>query len=263
MNISIFGISLVTASDKTMAIRSIKIHIIATMYCLCVVWWLSKSGQDRIPYSRHRDNSETRLILFGNTFWGDTTWEIGEGSEVFANCPVNNCYLTSDKSRIAKSDAVLFHVHEVDTFPEYERPIKQRWVFFMLESPQFSANTVYRSEPWRSAFNWTMTYKLDSDIPIPYGHIERVPRKSTKDYLTISKSKSRLVAWFASNCHTNSKRELYVRELARYLTVDVIGVCGRRVCARNYSGGDEECQTLINNTFCFICRSKIASVRIM
>lgn len=80
-------------------------------------------------------------------------------------------------------------------------------------------------------YNWTMTYRLDSDIPRPYRLV--VDRSTNKtvgpssdprwiepppderfhvDY-KIFTQKKRMVAWFVSHCNTVSKRE----DLARYL----------------------------------------------
>ena len=50
----------------------------------------------------------------------------------------------------------------------------------------------------------------------------------------------RLVAWLVSNCRTDSKRELYVRELQKHVQVDVFGACGKRLeCGL----GRDECFT--------------------
>ena len=236
-----------------MSTRSITRKLGLTICCLYLVYRiLIIYGAIYLPRTRHEETSRRpKLIVFGTSFWRDRTWEVGEGSEVFKNCPISNCYLTSDQSEIKNCDAVIYHAHEINEFPQFERSSDQRWIFFMLESPQYSTNTVYMHEPWKSAFNWTMTYRLDSDIPIPYGLIKRVSKKSERDYLDIAKSKSGLVAWFVSNCLTNSRRERYVEELSRYIPVDVIGRCGKGTCPRNYDDGDEECQTLINNTYLF------------
>ncbi|RUS74177.1 hypothetical protein EGW08_018066, partial [Elysia chlorotica] len=42
----------------------------------------------------------------------------------------------------------------------------------------------------------------------------------------IARGKTRSVAWFVSNCQTPSKRQNYVRELKKYIDVDVYGACG-------------------------------------
>ncbi len=91
-------------------------------------------------------------------------------------------------------------------------------------------------------FNWTMTYRSDSDIPRPYGWIERnnVPKSYApwrekpkpkwlpydeaefKESLKFRNSsflaraqRPKLVAWIVSNCHTSSRREDYVKLLQK------------------------------------------------
>ena len=42
------------------------------------------------------------------------------------------------------------------------------------------------------------------------------------------------IAWLVSNCHPESKRELFVESLQRHIPVDVYGKCGevREVCRK-------------------------------
>jgi hypothetical protein len=46
------------------------------------------------------------------------------------------------------------------------------------------------------------------------------------EILEIVKNKSKEAAWFASNCHTHSKRENLVDELGKFIKVDIYGKCG-------------------------------------
>ncbi|KFM73647.1 Alpha-(1,3)-fucosyltransferase C, partial [Stegodyphus mimosarum] len=39
-----------------------------------------------------------------------------------------------------------------------------------------------------------------------------------------------LVCWLVSNCKTPSRREIYVKELTKYVKVDIYGKCGKKVC---------------------------------
>ena len=48
-------------------------------------------------------------------------------------------------------------------------------------------------------------------------------------------SRAKTVAWLASNCDTDSKREEYVRELQRSVDVDVYGDCGPLNCTTGRS----------------------------
>ena len=45
---------------------------------------------------------------------------------------------------------------------------------------------------------------------------------------TISR-KSKMVAWIASNCRTDSRREAYVLELKKYMPVDIYGKFHRQI----------------------------------
>ncbi|XP_022237058.1 alpha-(1,3)-fucosyltransferase C-like, partial [Limulus polyphemus] len=87
--------------------------------------------------------------------------------------------------------------------------------------------------PWQKfdgLFNWTMTYREDSDIPVRYGHIceGTLPVKThDNDFL---EKKDKDVVWIVSNCHTLSKREEYVRKLKAFISVDIYGKCGDKVC---------------------------------
>ena len=79
-----------------------------------------------------------------------------------------------------------------------------------------------------SFFNWTMTYRIDSDIFMPYGYIApKNPAELRKppyppgqwlvpDFQNLppmpqkANNSSAFISWIASNCHSKSDREIYV-----------------------------------------------------
>ena len=105
-----------------------------------------------------------------------------------------------------------------------------------------------------------MTYRLDSDIPIPYGKIvpkeilsseeielkiQEFGQENAEKYMVndTSSQKERMskcqhlsqvnltrprAAWFVSNCHTPGRREEVVTALrsSSALAVDIFGSCG-------------------------------------
>ena len=79
----------------------------------------------------------------------------------------------------------------------------------------------------RDFFNWTWTYKKDSDIiehfGFSYKNIEDldidVKPKKTINYT----SKTNLAFWIADECYSNS--ESYIKELKRYIDIDDFGKC--------------------------------------
>lgn len=63
---------------------------------------------------------------------------------------------------------------EKDDIPEF-RMHHQLWIFHMMEAP---VHTWINLKPFEGLFNWTMTYRRDSDVYIPYGRL--LPRKKEK-----------------------------------------------------------------------------------
>lgn len=88
-------------------------------------------------------------------------WGQKPGPGTFHNCPVNRCTLTDDKSRAVDADALLYKDHFVH--PGVSRPIKQIWVLYFLECPYHTQNIKFPD-----VFNWTATYRRDSDLVAPY-----------------------------------------------------------------------------------------------
>ena len=87
-------------------------------------------------------------------------------------------------------------------------------------------------------FNLTMSYRLDSDIPFPYGHLQRKAVIKERDLDTVYAEKRFQAAWLVSHCATGSKREKYVRLLqAAGFEVHIYGSCGNYSC---HTGGAKE-----------------------
>lgn len=95
----------------------------------------------------------------------------------------------------------------------------------------------------------TMTFRADSDIQWPYGFFESNqqggPEQQMENY---ARGKTKLVAWFVSNCETESKREKYVENLKKYIQVDVYGKCGEYFC---WAGEQEECYDMLEKDYKF------------
>ncbi|KAK8738858.1 hypothetical protein OTU49_003707 [Cherax quadricarinatus] len=125
------------------------------------------------PHLDPRQASDTNLkkILMWNEFYGMTHMEVGLGQEPFirAGCPINTCWLSANRSlfKYTELDAVIWYAGSSDTsFPEYRSP-HTRYIFFLLEPPGILQQLWISLPPYTNIFNWTLTYRLDSDIPIP------------------------------------------------------------------------------------------------
>ncbi|KAH9364483.1 hypothetical protein HPB48_017773 [Haemaphysalis longicornis] len=130
---------------------------------------------------------------------------------------------------LMSSDAVVFHGPEVRFYdsPKW-RAARQKWVFWSQEPPPPVGSL-------KRVFNWTMTYRSDSDIWNPYGIIAERKTKQSYQYQQtwkIWRRKSRMAAWAVSRCEARSRREDYVKQLRKYVRVNVYGKCGQLKCPR-------------------------------
>ena len=190
------------------------------------------------------DAEKATVILAWNSFFGLRDFGAGGlGKTAFVTCPISNCILTDDHAYLLESSALLFHIREAATLPSY-RDERQLYVFFLKESP------VYSTSHFNCDYNLTMTYRLDSDIAIPYGEVYRKPSAESPYQLNFPfANRTRSVAWIVSNCGTASKRERYVEKLKRYIDVDVYGACGSMPgCGRNE---DSDCRQKIASKYKF------------
>ena len=70
---------------------------------------------------------------------------------------------------MSEFDAILFHIRDMkDGNNPLERKENQHYVMVLAESP---LNDNFQYTKFESYFNWTMTYRQDSDFPRPYGWV--------------------------------------------------------------------------------------------
>ncbi|GAB6032334.1 hypothetical protein CHUAL_010973 [Chamberlinius hualienensis] len=150
-------------------------------------------------------------------------------------CPSINCQIVTDRTHYDSSDGVIFDANDFSVkgneaflaeLPSNRRP-EQRWVYFS-QSPPSQLN---RSR-LNGLFNWTVTYKRDSDV-VAYIYNRLVFNKlvtpelrqqSLERNYVLGKTKT---AWIRPNsCKTISHRESYVKSMKSFLGVDIYGDCG-------------------------------------
>ena len=186
-------------------------------------------------------HSKNKTILFWTPFYGTRKyWKLFFHDTITGGCPVSNCRLTQDRQLLPQAHAVVFHLIDTDLgrLPDQRVP-GQIWVLFTLESPAYPLVRHHNLSRLNGLFNWTMTYRWDSDVPVPYGLIlprdplsatvrlhalpeavRRVlPKRPTLERRKRPWRKDRLLAWMVSNCDTPSRREDYVTELRKHVHV--------------------------------------------
>ena len=204
--------------------------------------------------------------------WYDTHEQsmVGHSTKVnFSDCEYKMCrfkYIISSNdlkpSKPFDADAVLVQSKAVLTLSPPPRRDKNQ-VFVIAVRDSFPAARTAMSngiaQRWSDRINWTMTYRLDSDIVYKYANvIERqnlddmvindklAERKASinltrRNYDHIFEEKTGEAVWFVSHCKTSSKREEYVSELQRVLNVKIYGFCGETApCPKGAAGCFQE-----------------------
>lgn len=201
--------------------------------------------------------------------------EEGQSAFINRNCSFKNCIVTNDTeylNDITDFDVVAFNA--VDLHRNYSHPLptkrsaKQKYVLVSRES------SVYYPIPeiYDNYFNWSWTYRLDSDVYFGYvairdSHGKVIGPKKEMHWININamkptskyikrklRNKHIAAAWFVSNCEARNKRltiaENLKHELKKYgQTLDIYGSCGDKTCP--VDGLEETCLALIESDYYF------------
>ncbi|KAB0792778.1 hypothetical protein PPYR_14737 [Photinus pyralis] len=178
--------------------------------------------------------NDRKYILYWTPFWWHEDFEVGFGDEPFENCEYTNCFATNNRNfmEISEFDAVIFHASIYDPKIHGKPPRRtanQAYIFCNMEAPVYIAPNFSQYD---SFYNWTMTYRFDSDIVSRHGQFVEEESNYTLPSVAVIQKKAKLIAWFVSHCKTSSQREVLVAELQRFLPVDVYGLCGPLACEK-------------------------------
>jgi hypothetical protein len=194
--------------------------------------------------------SKTKKIFYWNGFYGHEDFDYGLGDKVLEakECPVTKCEFINDRSRLNESDLVLVHMRDpIDPIPD-NRPVNQRWVFVLYESP-LNSNSF---EEYNGVFNLTSTYRIDSEFPGFY--VENVLKwafnpnfNENFDFYQYKKD-NKFVAALISNPGDKSNRIDIIQNLQPYIQVDIYGDYGMP-CSD--LGPDPDCRLEISKHFKF------------
>ncbi|XP_058063621.1 alpha-(1,3)-fucosyltransferase C [Anopheles bellator] len=211
------------------------------------------------------------ILLYTNFFkeshWGLPAETLGPDYFQMKHCPVTNCVLTSYHeliTPITEYDALVFHVATPWDGPLPDiRGTRQVYVAAIMESPAHTKHMLALDDNF---FNWTMTYRLDSDVLFNYQNIidlesgevvspalQPIWRNGFSSYandtlLDVVSKKRKMAAQFVSHCGSLSRRDELVRKLqSTGLDVDVYGSCGTLKCIR----GNPECNQMLDSVYWF------------
>jgi len=201
----------------------------------------------------------------------------------YKNCEIVRLPTKYDGSVAA--DVILMQGNHMPRVKPRRRDPNQVIVYWASESPQYLQLTNTDNPFFIDYFNWTMAYRIDSDIPYLYGlvlprsmktedfmkqaemtgnfgnistyqnYVNQVVKDplgiASKDYASIYRRKdaTKCAVWLVSHCVTASKRERYVKQMEPYLDIDVFGKCTQS--QGNCSKADQECNSRIVDSYKF------------
>ncbi|CAH8625279.1 unnamed protein product [Schistosoma guineensis] len=145
----------------------------------------------------------------------------------FSKCYASKCTLITGMERWREADALIL---TKDEQPNGIRPNGQLWFSLTHESPK----------------HISLANTLENEY---HGPKTRYPLPSRN----FAAGKSKKVAWFVSNCAAKSPRLQYAEELSKYISVDIYGKCGTKVCSRNLINDPSllDCFKLIRQNYKF------------
>lgn len=198
-------------------------------------------------------------------------WSKKNKTLVENNCEFQNCYIVKDKDYFLDEtdyDAILFNVAKLGGALPSKRSDNQLYVFVALEpAPYWPVN----DEKYNWFFNYTFSYRLDSDIVYPYFFVKdkrgkvvgpkinarwrniSMMRPTKQSVIDRLQNKTIAAAWFVTNCYGYNKRLPYAHGISQALnkynlTVDIYGRCGDKICLKDHF---HHCMGLVEKNYYF------------
>lgn len=144
-----------------------------------------------------------------------------DGDKCLEMYNISRCFLSDNTSAFSAADVVVFHHQELSrglsSLPlNRNRPASQHWVWLSMEPPVNNENLTQLN----GLFNWTMTYRRDADITIPYG--KTMLGGDDLGFRT-APNRSCLVSWVVSKYQPHQARAGVYQSLKKHIPIEVYG----------------------------------------
>lgn len=222
--------------------------------------------------------SDMKYILLWTDAKASPFIYMGKGQSTFSNrkCKWTNCYVTDDRNYLghySEFEVIAFNGPQlvdalfINDLPT-TRSSRQKYVYANIESAEnYPINTFF----FNGFFNWTWTYKLNSDALWGYFVVRNATKHSVAPSVDVHwktlkemepigdelknklNRKSIAVAGYITNCYTSNHREKYISALRKQmdrlnLQIDVYGKCGTLECPKKIM---TRCLKYLENNYFF------------
>ncbi|XP_064638808.1 glycoprotein 3-alpha-L-fucosyltransferase A-like [Lineus longissimus] len=171
----------------------------------------------------------------------------------------NKCLISDDPK---SADAVVFSnrgLHFNAAFDLHHTNANRRHQVFIFYAVESEIHSRINAEHLNSVFNWTATFKRDSDVILGYSHVEPLENEHIEGKVTsflaakfhkdtsriqsnnvkeqtktlkgknYAKGKNKMAVMMVNNCAANTNRLEYAKKLRECgVHVDIFGKCGKR-----------------------------------
>lgn len=217
------------ASMTTSGFQAFLFLILLLLSSFSSLLYFSFLGQKFYQQKCHPDVFQRNISIL---LWH---WPFGRSYELHGDkClemyNISRCFLTDNKSAFSTADVVVFHHQElsrgVSSLPLHQdRPASQHWVWLSLEPPANNANLTQLN----GLFNWTMSYRRDADIYIPYGMT--MLGGDERDFPAVP-NRTCLVSWVVSKYWPHQARAHVYQSLKKHIPIEVYGKWNKRPLSR-------------------------------
>lgn len=209
----------------------------------------------------HEEHVPTILL------WQRPFGKRGYGPQPNAHC---GCKYTYDRSQVTLSDAVVIYCRDADKknlppdFPN--RTVSQLYIWWCREPPTHVLTYPLDMNYRRGFFNWTMTYRRDSDVSTPWDFTENVKSSLKKCNVTLAEiisKKNKTAIAIVGNCGSKrapsaTQRLKIIKKMQQLMAIDGFGRCfKRRISDEDYSKNVESYKFYLSFENSYHCKDYI------
>ncbi|CAF1168765.1 unnamed protein product [Rotaria magnacalcarata] len=181
-----------------------------------------------LPREFQRASNKTLFLIYAYTKHRQFCRKYNSESFCLSTCPFRNCQFTCDTSLIRRADAIImFYSHlnydKLFDLAVYRNP-NQLWLLWHDEP--YATAPVYN----KFLFNWTMSYRLDSEVSVATYGVTHVRNESINQIVFAKwidenyKNRHNEAVWFVSNCNSQKRLHFY-GQLKQHFPISAFGKC--------------------------------------
>lgn len=154
------------------------------------------------------------------------------GTKATRVCSMNvKCDIFSDinETDLYDVEAYLFYGSQINIKKLPLRKAYHIWGLYHEESPRNLEELMH--EPMLMLFNFSATFSRHSDVPFPLQYLDSIEDITSRKYFVPTSVKNKYlneispIMYLQSDCETSTERDIYVKELMKFIKVDSYGIC--------------------------------------